>query len=162
MDDVVTFNAQDEAFMQLALQEAERALAKGNLPIGAVIVHNGEVVATGYNEVDSGKSDLKHAELQAILKVEAYLFDNKRECSIYTTLEPCAMCFGAIVNFHFKRVIFAVADDNVGARPLMIHSAYYQRRSPEMYGGCLEAESQALLNRYFQETGLRPHLAKKL
>ncbi len=155
-----SFGASDQAFMRLALQEAELALSKGNLPIGAVIVHGDKVIAKAHNEVDSAKSDLKHAELQAITTSEAYLFENKRECAIYTTLEPCAMCFGAIVNFHFKRVIYAVSDDNVGAKPLITHSAYYKHRSPEMLGGCLEKESQTLLNRYFNETGLRPHLAK--
>jgi tRNA(adenine34) deaminase len=151
----------DVAWMRLALAEAELALEKGNLPIGAVIVRGQEVIARGHNEVESGLSDLKHAEMQAIAKAETFLYGHKRECELYTTLEPCAMCFGAIVGFHFKRVVYAASDTLVNARPLIEHSAYYRRRGPVMVGGCLAQEASALLNTYVERTGGRSHLLRQ-
>lgn len=118
----------------------------------------GEVIARGHNEVESGQSDLKHAELQAIAEAETFLYGHKRECELYTTLEPCAMCFGVIVGFHFKRVVYGASDTLVNARPLLEHSAYYRRRAPVMVGGCLAEEAGALLKAYVDSTGLRGHL----
>jgi len=78
----------DLKFMKLAFDQARRALSLGNLPIGAIVVHNEQVISEAHNLVDSERSDLNHAEVLAIRKVERYLFEHKDECEIFTTVEP--------------------------------------------------------------------------
>ncbi|MCG8350340.1 MAG: nucleoside deaminase [Chloroflexales bacterium] len=124
----------------------------------AVIVRCGVVVANGRNQIDRKQSDLAHAELEAISLVQDFLFDHAQECDIYTTLEPCMMCFGAIVHFHFRRLIVRAPDRLVGALSLMPHSPYYRRRAPAITANILADESRALVARYVEQTGLRSHL----
>ena len=148
----------DDVFMRLALEEAQLALEKGNIPIGAVVVHEGRVVARGHNLVDSHEKELGHAEMEALSAAEAFLFRHKRECEIFTTLEPCLMCYGAIVHFNFKRLVVASPDQAVGALGLVRHSPYYSRRGPEVVTGVLHEESRALLTKYVNRYGIRAHL----
>lgn len=154
----MSLHATDEQFMRLALHAAQQSLAEGHLPVGAVIVHRGAVIATGRNQIDRKQSDLAHAELEAISLVQSFLFAHAKECDIYTTLEPCMMCFGAIVHFHFRRLIVGAPDRLVGALSLVPHSPYYRRRAPAITANMLADESRALVARYVAQTGLRPHL----
>ena len=147
--------------MLAALAQAELALDAGNLPIGAVIVHDGKVVATGRNAIDSPPNDLHHAELCALLGIAPFLARHKRECTLYTTLEPCMMCLGAIINAGIQSIVVAAADPLVGALSLLAAGAYYRKKSQtlRLTTGFMAVESQALLNEYVRRTGARTHLA---
>lgn len=148
-------------FMRQALTQAGLAFEQGNLPIGAVVVHDGKVVATGHNTVDSTPDDTKHAELVAIQSIAGFLFAHKRECTIYTTLEPCMMCLGAIVNVGIDRIVFAVSDHWVGATGVLAHAEYYRSKNISIVHGVMAQEAQELLNAYVQKTGVRRHLSTK-
>ena len=149
-------------FMCAAMEQARAAMVEGNMPIGAVVVHDGRIVSVGRNGIDSPPDDTHHAELRAIQAAGSFLAEHKHECAIYTTLEPCMMCLGAIVNVAIDRVIIAAPDSHVGALALLPHSVYYRRKLEGMsiVTGVLEAESQTLLNEYVRKTGWRPHLAR--
>src|SRR5690349_11751533 len=99
-----------EYFQRLALDEAKQALTKGNMPIGCVIVCDGKIISKGHNIVESDKTDLGHAELHAIRAIENQLFASKGKCELYCTMEPCLMCYGALINYRFKRIVYAVTD----------------------------------------------------
>jgi tRNA(adenine34) deaminase len=148
----------DEQFMRLALVEAERALAEGQLPVGAVIVHQGQVIASGRNQIDIRGSDLAHAEMEAIMSAQTFLSGNAKACAIYSPLEPCMMCFGTIVSFHFGRLIIGAPDRLVGARALIPGSPYYSRRAPSITADVLPDESRTLVAQYVAQTGFCRHL----
>jgi len=149
-------------FMHAAMEQARAAMAEGNMPIGAVVVHDGRIVGVGRNAIDNPRDDTHHAELRAIQPAGSFLAAHKHECTLYTTLEPCMMCLGAIVNVAIDTVFIAAPDSHVGALNLLPHSAYYRRKLEGMriVTGVLEAESQALLSEYVRMTGWRPHLAR--
>ena len=151
--------AEHERHMRAALDQGRMAAGEGNLPIGAVIVHNGEVVATGRNAIDSSKNDTRHAELTAIESIPKFLFAHKRECTVYTTLEPCMMCLGAIINSGIDKIVFGVSDAWVGGLCLLPHGDYYRAKTASftIVGGVLAEESQAMLNEYVRRTGFRAH-----
>lgn len=148
-----------DRYMTAALELAARALELGNLPIGAVIVHDGTIVASGRNAIESARDDTHHAELVAIQGAKQFLFAHKHQCTIYTTVEPCMMCLGAIVNVGIDRVVFGVTDPVVGASTLLSSIGYYRTKRLELVGDVMRAESQALLDDYVARTGLRRHLA---
>ena len=148
-----------DEFMAAALKLAAHALQQGNMPVGAVIIHNGSILASGENAIDSRHDDTHHAELAAIQHAQQFLFENKRQCTIYTTLEPCMMCLGAIVNVGINRIIFAVPDPLVGAFLLLSSIEYYRSKGIQLVGGVMRADSQALFDEYFRRTGFRRHLA---
>jgi tRNA(adenine34) deaminase len=145
--------------MRAALEQAQRSLAAGNLPIVAVIEHAGQMIAAGRGTVDSGKNDTHHAELRAMQSAAGFLFAHKRECTIYTILEPSMMCLGAIVNVGILQVVFAATDRYLGATGLVAHGEYYRSKRLQFVTGVLAAESQVLLNEYVQATGFRAHLS---
>jgi len=145
--------------MRAALDEARRALDEGNLPIGAVIVHEGVIVARGRNGIDTGENDTHHAELAAIQSIPQFLFRHKRQCTVYTTLEPCMMCMGAIVNSGITRVVYGVRDPLVGVVELLPQIPYTRSKAMELIEGVLREESQGLLDEYFLRTGARAHIA---
>ena len=106
----ILLNDEDQSvkiFMRLALLQAETALEKGQFPVGSVIIYRGKPIAFGHNLVDALCNDLAHAELQAISSCKEFLFENKGHCEIYSTLEPCFMCFGAIAHFRFSKLVGA-------------------------------------------------------
>ena len=148
-------------FMQAALAEARAALDAGNIPIGAVIVHEGKVIALGRNAVDVPGDDTRHAELVAIESVASFLVHHKRQCVIYTTLEPCMMCLGAIINVGIESIVVARPDPDIGGLQLLPHADYYnfKRGRMSVVMGFCAAESQALLSEYVRRTGARKHLA---
>lgn len=152
----------DRRFMEAALTEARAALEAGNLPIGAAIVHEERVIALGRNAIDVPGDDTHHAELVAIQSVAPFLTRHKRECTLYTTLEPCMMCLGAIVNVGIESLVIGSADPDVGALQLLPHGAYYaaKRGRLNVTAGFMATESQALLAEYVRRTGLRMHLAE--
>ncbi|MGV8151784.1 MAG: nucleoside deaminase [Candidatus Nanoarchaeia archaeon] len=105
----------DEDYMSLALKEAEIGLKEGNWPIGCIIELNGEVIAKAHNQIYSTNNRLAHAEILALSQVQDKLEENKKKATLYTTYEPCPMCFGASILSRVKRVVCGIDLDNSGA-----------------------------------------------
>ena len=146
------FFPRDEHFMRLALREAERATEHDDVPIGAVLVHEGEVLATGRNERELRQDPTAHAEVLALREAAAKLGTWRvLESVLYVTLEPCAMCAGAIVLARVPRVVFGAWDPKAGAAGsvLDILAQPQLNHRPEVAGGLLAAECGALLTSFF-------------
>lgn len=109
-------DSRDEAFMRLALDQAQNAWLVGEVPVGAVILREGRVIATGYNRPITTHDPTAHAEIVA-LRHAATLLGNYRlpECELFVTLEPCAMCAMALMHARFKRIVYAATDPKTGA-----------------------------------------------
>lgn len=146
--------AEEDAFwMREALEEARRAGRAGEVPVGAVVVHNGAVVARGANAMVAGKDATQHAEL-CVLRAAAYAIGDARlsTATLYVTLEPCAMCAGAIVLARVGRVVFGAWDDKAGMAG-SVHDLLRNPRlnhRPEVQGGVLEAECAEPLVAFFR------------
>ena len=144
----------DEALMKIALEEARRALAEGELPVGAVVARNGEIVATGRNRREAAADPTAHAEIEAIRAAARALGGWRLTgCTLYVTLEPCAMCAGAFVAARLERVVFGAADPAAGC----CGSVYRITEDPAFThfaradGGVLAESCQALLSDFFAE-----------
>lgn len=145
--------------MERALVEARKSLECGQFPVGAVIVCDNEIIASGFNQVELQSSDLAHAELLAMSSVEKTLFGKKRQCEIFTTLEPCFMCFGAMAHFRFKRLVVAARDELAGALGQISGLPYYGNgRIEEIVTGVYADESKTLIKAYTEATGFRTQL----
>jgi len=148
-----------EKFMKLALKEAGKAAAEGEVPVGCVIVKDGEVVSKGRNRRESKKSALAHAEIEAISKACKKLGGWRLwQCELYVTLEPCPMCAGAIINARIPLVFYGCGDPKGGAAG-GVFNLFEQPNlyKPEVLGGLLEDECSALLRDFF--TALRKKTA---
>ena len=146
------FFPRDEHFMRLALREAERALEHDDVPIGCVIVHEGEVLATAGNERELRGDPTAHAEVLAMRDAGRALGSWRLDgCALYVTLEPCAMCAGAIVLGRLPRVVYGAVDPKAGAAGSALDVLGEPRLNhrPEVAGGLLEGESAELLRRFF-------------
>jgi tRNA(adenine34) deaminase len=143
---------EDERFMRRAIAEAERAHGHGDVPIGAVVVHGGEVVAAGHNERELRQDPTAHAEIIA-LRAAAHAFGTWRvlDSTLYVTLEPCAMCAGAIVLARVPRVVYGCADPKAGAAGSVLDVLSEPRLNhrPEVTGGVLARECATLLTDFF-------------
>lgn len=147
------FDFQPDAFyMQAALRCAHKAAAADEVPIGAVIVCNGGIIARAWNQVEMLKDATAHAEMLAITQAEAAVGDWRlNECDLYVTKEPCPMCAGAIVLSRLRRVIFGCPDSKSGAAGgwiNLLQSDALNHRC-DVTGGVLGEESGALLRRFF-------------
>jgi tRNA(adenine34) deaminase len=105
----------DEFFMRKALKEAEIALKEGNWPIGCVVVLNDKIIARAHNQVYSKNDKLAHAEMLALSQVQELLQKNRQKAVLYSTYEPCPMCFGALILSRIKKVVCGIDVDNSGA-----------------------------------------------
>jgi tRNA(adenine34) deaminase len=147
-----TFSSADTAMMRLALSQAERAGAHRDVPIGAVIARDGEVLAAAGNERELRADPTAHAEVLA-LRVAAERLGGWRirDATIYVTLEPCAMCAGAIVLARVPRVVYGAADPKAGAAGSVLDVLGEPRLNhrPRVEGGLLAGESAALLEAFF-------------
>ncbi|MBU1976164.1 MAG: nucleoside deaminase [Nanoarchaeota archaeon] len=103
-----------EKYMKEALKEAEKAHKKGNWPIGCVIVLDDKIIARGHNEIYSTGNKLAHAEMIALNKIAKKIFDKRKEAILYTTYEPCPMCFGAIVMARLNTLVYGTCVDESG------------------------------------------------
>jgi tRNA(adenine34) deaminase len=144
----------DTAAMRIALAEARRAMQHGDVPVGAVVVRNGEVIAAAHNERELRNDPTAHAELLA-LRVAAERIGSWRltDCTLVVTLEPCAMCAGAIVNSRIATVVFGAPDLKAGALGSLYNLAADPRlnHTPVVRHGILASESSNLLAEFFRE-----------
>lgn len=144
----------DERWMRLALAEAERAAAMGEVPVGAVVVAGDEVVGRGHNRRESERDPLAHAEIEAMRQAARTLGEWRLVGStIYVTLEPCAMCAGALVNSRVDRLVYGAADPKAGFCGSLGDLVRDERLNHrlEVTSGVLEEECGGLLKRFFED-----------
>lgn len=141
----------NQKFMVLALNEAKKAYAKGEAPIGAVIVCGDEIIARAHNTRETKKNALHHAEIMAIDKACKKLGGWRlHKCDIYVTLEPCPMCAGAIINARINRVFFGASDPKAGSFGSVADFCELPyNHTPVVYGGNMEQECAAILSEFF-------------
>lgn len=143
----------DEKFMRLALVQAHLAYQIGEVPVGAVVVKNGQVVGTGYNRRETDKNAVAHAELLAINDACKNLGGWRLwECELYVTLEPCPMCAGAIINSRIKRLVYGASDKKAGSVESIVKmfDLPYNHKPPYT-AGVLEEECSQILKNFFKE-----------
>ena len=144
----------DLDFMQAALTEARLAAGAGEVPIGAVAVHSGEIIARGQNRVLRDNDPTAHAEIVALRAAAAALGNYRLNgCTIYVTLEPCAMCAGAMIHARLARLVFSAADPKAGAAGSVLSVLNHPKLNHQMQveQGTLADESAELLRSFFRE-----------
>ena len=144
----------DEIFMEEALREALRALSLGEVPVGAVIVREGHIVGRGCNRPVIDHDPTAHAELQA-LREAGHVVGNYRlsDCDMYVTVEPCAMCAGAITHARIRRLIYGAEDPKAGAVHSMLQVLNHPKlnHQVDVMGGVLAARCGDLLQTFFRQ-----------
>ncbi|MBQ5439515.1 MAG: tRNA adenosine(34) deaminase TadA [Clostridia bacterium] len=143
----------DIYFMKKALEQARLAAAQGEVPVGAVVVKDNEIVSEAYNTRETSKNALSHAELDAIDKACKKLGGWRLwQCELYVTLEPCPMCAGAIINSRIKRVVYGAYDSKAGSCKSVINlfDLPYNHK-PEVIDGVLKEECAELLSEFFKQ-----------
>lgn len=148
----------DEKWMRLAIKEAVKARSHGEVPIGAIIVQNNEIVAAGYNQRELTQETLSHAELIVIQEANRKLGSWRlEECTLYVTLEPCPMCAGAIVQSRIKRVVYGAPDPKAGCVGTLMNLLQEPRfnHQVEVSSGILYDECRTLLTNFFKELRAR-------
>ena len=141
----------DTEFMNIAIEQAKIAAEELEVPVGAVIVRNGEIVSVGRNRREIGKNALAHAEIEAIdLACKKLGGWRLWECEMYVTLEPCPMCTGAIINSRIRRLVYGASDYKAGSCGSVVNlfDLPYNHK-PEMVSGFMAEECSALLSEFF-------------
>lgn len=155
----------DAAFMTLALAQARAAMAAGEVPVGAVVVRAGQVIASGSNAPIGRRDPSAHAEILA-LRAAAQVMTNYRliDCELFVTLEPCAMCVGAMLHARLKRVVFGAPDPKTGAAGSVLDLFANPRlnHQTQVQGGLMAVECGAMLQDFFQQRRLSPRIGSKL
>ena len=146
----------DLKFMDEALALAAEAAAEGEVPVGCVIVRNGQIVGRGRNRRETGKTALGHAEIEAIYDANKNLGGWRLwECTLYVTLEPCPMCAGAIINARIKRIVYGAADAKCGACGSVCDLLSMDfNHHPAVEQGLLEEECAGVLKEFFRNLRL--------
>ena len=141
-----------EYYMGLALEQAEKSLELAEVPVGAVVVCEGEVVGAAFNTRETDKNAIRHAEVMAISRACERLGGWRlHKCEMYVTLEPCPMCAGAIVNSRIKRVVYGAGDPKAGAFGTVLNlNDFPLNHKPEVVSGVRECECSALLSDFFK------------
>ncbi|MBQ2888934.1 MAG: tRNA adenosine(34) deaminase TadA [Clostridia bacterium] len=142
----------ENKFMRLALNEAQKAIEEGEMPVGAVIVRDGQVIATGHNVRNVTHDPTLHAEIVAIRKACEKVGDWRlSDCDLYVTLEPCVMCSGAIINSRMRSVYFGAYDAEYGGAGgrIDLFSKSYFGSNTRVYGGIMEEECTSMLKSFF-------------
>lgn len=138
------------SFMSISINEAKKS--GRDVPVGAVVVKNGDVIATAHNERELDNDVTSHAEILAIRKAEQVLGNWRLDdCDLYVTLEPCPMCGWAILQSRIKNVYFGSYDTNYGAFFSKIDLRKFSTFTPNVYGGIMEKECDELLNSFFTD-----------
>ena len=151
-------SSSDEIWMEEALREAQRAQALGEVPVGAVVVRVGQVVGRGWNQPISGCDPTAHAEILA-LREAGKTIGNYRlgECELFVTIEPCAMCAGAITHARIKRLVYGADDPKSGAvksvMNVLNHS--HANHKVEVVGGVLGARATEMVQAFFRERRMK-------
>lgn len=145
----------DKKFMERAITLAKTAAAQGEVPVGAVVVRNGEIIGEGYNRCEELSSPTAHAEIMAINAAAKTQKDWRLGgCSLYVTLEPCPMCAGAILNSRLSEVVFGAFDNRAGScaneSVVNLFSLGYEN-PPTVYGGIMEEECKTILREFFEK-----------
>ena len=143
-----------EKYMKDAIRQAKKAAALGEVPIGCVIVHDGQVIGRGYNRRNTDKSTLAHAEITAIKRASKKLGDWRLEdCTMYVTLEPCQMCAGAIVQARIPKVVIGCMNPKAGCAGSILNLLDMKQfnHQVEMEKGILEEECSQMLKQFFKE-----------
>lgn len=144
----------DAIFMQQAISQARNAWALGEVPVGAVVVRDGEVIATGFNQPIGTHDPTAHAEIMA-LRAAATILGNYRlpGCELFVTLEPCVMCSGAMMHARLARVVFGASDPKTGACGSVVNLFEQDKLNhhTEVIGGVLADECGMLLKEFFAE-----------
>ena len=151
---LVPKDIEDTTFMALALQEAQAAAAKGEVPVGAVVVKDGVVIAVGRNSPIADHDPTAHAEIIALRAAAKALGNYRLEgCELFVTLEPCAMCAGAMLHARLKRVVFGAADAKTGAAGSVtnLFSNIALNHQTEVEGGVMADEASGMLQTFFQD-----------
>ena len=139
-----------DAFMRLALAEAQQAAAEGEVPVGAVVVHCGRVIAAEHNRSEQRRDLTAHAELLAMQHAARQLGGRLAGCTLYVTLEPCPMCAGAAVNLRLSELVYGAYDENAGCCGSVADlTDHWFLHSIRTVGGILEAECAKLLSDFF-------------
>ena len=146
-------NDNAEKYMREAIKQAKLAATKGEVPVGAVIVRDGEIIARAYNTRETGKNALCHAEIKAIHRACRKLGGWRLpRCELYVTLEPCPMCAGAIINSRIVSVYYGAYDQKAGAFGTCFDmNGFGLNHKPEIYAGVLQEECAGLLSSFFAE-----------
>lgn len=143
----------DRDFMNLAIEQAKISASELEVPVGAVIVRNGEVISVGRNRREIGKNALAHAEIEAIdLACKKLGGWRLWECEMFVTLEPCPMCTGAIINSRIRRLVFGASDYKAGSCGSVVNlfNLPYNHK-PEVVSGFMQEECSALLTEFFAD-----------
>src|SRR4051794_18694710 len=144
----------DEAFMREALRLARKAFDKEEVPVGAVVVRAGRIIARAYNQVELLKDATAHAEMLAVTQAEAAVGDWRlNECDLYVTKEPCVMCAGALVHVRMRRVIFGCPDARSGAGGGLLNLLQHPSLNHhcQVTAGVLQNEAAAILQDFFRK-----------
>jgi tRNA(adenine34) deaminase len=150
---MTNYSAQDEQFMRLALEEAAKAPAIGEIPIGAVIVREGEILAKAHNYRELWQDPTAHAEIVAIRAAASPLGSWRlTDTAMYVTVEPCAMCIGALILARIPRLVFGTRDPKAGACGSVVDLSAESRLNHQVLvtEGVLEEECQVLLRHFFR------------
>ncbi len=151
MDPIITRG--DDDFMRIALRQAEQAFDMGEVPVGAVIVIDNQIIAKAYNQVELLKDATAHAEILAITSASAALGDWRlQNATLYVTKEPCAMCAGAMVNAKLGRVVYGLHDPRSGCCGGALNIAQHEGmlHRVEVTGGVLKDECKELIQQFFR------------
>ena len=143
-----------EKFMQEAIKEAKKAYKKLEVPVGAVIVKNGEIIARPHNQKETKTDITKHAEILAIQKASKKLKSWRLiDCEMYVTLEPCTMCAGAIINSRIKKIYIGTMDEKTGAAgsKLNLFEDYTFNHNVEVETNVMQDECEKILKDFFKE-----------
>ncbi len=140
-------------YMREAMKQARLAAKRGEVPVGAVIVRDGEIIARAYNTRETGKDALCHAEIKAIHRACRKLGGWRLpRCELYVTLEPCPMCAGAIINSRIEKVYYGAYDKKAGAfGTLFDMNGFGLNHKPQIFAGVLEKECAEMLSSFFAE-----------
>jgi len=144
----------DEYFMREALRMAQKAYDANEVPVGAVVVRKGKIIARAYNQVELLKDATAHAEMLALTQAEAAVGDWRLiDCDLYVTKEPCAMCAGALVHTRVRRVIFGCADPSAGAAGSVMNLLQIPQWNHrcDIVSGILQDECAAILQNFFRQ-----------